>query len=125
MFCISAPKMFRSLQAGEAVTIESTNTIASGLAAPFAGKFGQLNCASTRLCEHIVRKKMYIVCVFYIGKYNFEVIRNFVENVILVSDEEIKRYFQFRVFSFVLFGLNSQACQNLSFYFTQSNEGAV
>ena len=35
---ILAPKMFKSLQAGEAVTLESIKTIASGLAPPMAGK---------------------------------------------------------------------------------------
>ena len=80
--CTLAPKMFRSLQAGKAVTIDSTNTIASGLAPPMA------------------------------GGNNFEVIRNFVEDIILVSDEEIKRCVESRAISF---GSNFvQVCHSVS-----------
>ncbi|XP_028397973.1 uncharacterized protein LOC114521673 isoform X2 [Dendronephthya gigantea] len=56
-----APKMFQSLQEGKAVTLKSIDTIASGLAPPMA------------------------------GKNNFEVIKNCIEGIILVSDEEIGR----------------------------------
>ncbi len=41
--------------------------------------------------------------VIFIGESTFEVIKNFVEDIILVSDEEIKRY---SLFAFGIFGSN-------------------
>ena len=43
-----------------------------------------------------------MVCII-IGKNNFEIIRNFVEDIILVSDKEIKKY--------VIFVFGSTSCK--------------
>jgi len=55
-----APTMYLSKQHGHAVSIKSTNTIAAGLAPPYA------------------------------GTYTFRHVQEFVEDIILVTDEEIK-----------------------------------
>lgn len=57
----AAPTMYEALQAGKVVHTEVRNTIAAGLAPPFA------------------------------GKHCFEVIQRHVEDVILVSDDEIRK----------------------------------
>jgi threonine dehydratase len=54
-----APGMFSSLAAGHAVHLERVNTIADGLAAPFAGEL------------------------------NYQIVRDLVDEVVLVSDAEI------------------------------------
>jgi threonine dehydratase len=54
-----ADTMFRSRQEGKAARIEKTNTIADGLAAPFAGEL------------------------------NFQLVQRYVEDLVRVSDEEI------------------------------------
>ncbi|HZI94669.1 MAG TPA: pyridoxal-phosphate dependent enzyme, partial [Patescibacteria group bacterium] len=55
-----AASMYRSLEQGSAARLERTDTIADGLAAPFAG----------------VR--------------NFEIVRKYVDDVVLVEDDEIR-----------------------------------
>ena len=39
IFCFSAPTMYLSKQKGYAVSVESTQTIAAGLAPPYAGGY--------------------------------------------------------------------------------------
>jgi threonine dehydratase len=56
---IGAAKMHGSLQQGHALTLDTTHTIADGLAAPFA------------------------------GEHTFVHVRQYVDDVVLVSDEEI------------------------------------
>ncbi|CAH3167375.1 unnamed protein product [Porites evermanni] len=56
-----APTMYLSKQQGHSVSVKSVNTIASGLAPPYAGKI------------------------------TFQHVQEFVEDVILVTDDEIKR----------------------------------
>jgi len=55
-----APSMYLSLQKGHAVTLEKIDTIVNGLSPPYAGS----NC--------------------------YQVVKSFVDEVVLVSDEEIK-----------------------------------
>ncbi len=58
---VGAAAMFRSLQAGQPLRLERVETIADGLAAPFA------------------------------GEKTFELVRRYVDDLVLVSDEEMRR----------------------------------
>lgn len=56
-----APSMYRSRKEGKAVHLDSTNTIADGLTAPFAGEL------------------------------NYQVVERYVDDLVLVDDDEIRR----------------------------------
>ena len=103
---ILAPKYFKSLKAGEPLTLDTVNTIATGLAPPFAGIKMKINiniithfCINifmdlhkSTVCKTLKLNFILLNIIVYLGKNNFEVINKFVEGIILVSDEEIKRY---------------------------------
>src|SRR5262249_25277948 len=62
---VGAPSMRRSFDEGKAVRLERTDTIADGLAAPFAGTL------------------------------NYEILKAYADDVVLVDDDEIRRAMRF------------------------------